>query len=139
MDVICVSTCHNMSTSTPALIFLLSVLPSCLFFVCHSKQADKGRTEPKGGEEGRRGRRRRYATIFGLKALLIYSCFPAFSLRLQLSHPASSFLFLPIYIPSKLSQFRTFSLPFDCPGTRSLSVLFSAQPHFFKSLLFSHC
>lgn len=47
-----------------------------------------------------------------------------------------------LYPPSKLSQFCTFSLPFDSPTTRSFSVLFSAQPHFLKSLLsgyFSGC
>lgn len=74
--------------------------------------------------------RRRVETIFGLKALLIYSCF---------EHPLSIFnfytlsLFLPFYpslSPSKLSQFCTCSqlpsFPLTFPGTRSLPVLISS-------------
>lgn len=69
---------------------------------------------------------------FRIKGPVDLFLFSAFSLKLQLSHPASLFLFHPSISSSKLSQFCTFSLPFDSPRNPIPLCPFLCSASFFK-------
>lgn len=98
MDIIRLSLHHNMSACTHCCLWLcmcvVHVKAAHIFPFLQSLQTSRqGRREWRGGKSGWGGRRGRAETIFGLKALLIYSCF---------QHPLSIFNFytLPLFLPS---------------------------------------
>lgn len=143
MDVVRLSASHNMSTFACFFFFFsLSAERGCTHISSSSSGTPNKQT--RGGGSQREVSRddekeEKVGDYFRIKGPVDLFLFSAFSLKLQLSHLASLFLFLThLYPPQSFPNFALSHCHLTLPGTRSLSVLFSARPHFLKSLLFSY-